>query len=388
MRLLPALLLALLAAAAAAAAAPPPNPACDVCKWAGSSAQDALADPDAQRAVMRFLEETACAAVPGGGADQCRELAREYVPSAIAALESFTPGEACATVGACPPEEAGIAAAAGAGGAPRPLAGLPCPVCRLTLNNVKLQLEDPANQAALVDKARLVGGGAEGGGARKNGRRGTPTRARAAPPSPPRSASPCRTRRRARARPGSRPTVSRGGVVGWRAGSRVGGERVGAHLSSSLPPPAAKVFAVVDDFDPNRLCTVVGACPPMAALAGAGGDAGALGSALAAAAARPPAPRATAPDTCDTCKSIMASLQAALADEEKDAAAVEKVKRVCDAFHAFRAQCLAAIDADAGPVLDWLRANVAPEACGKLGLCPPAEAEGGAPWGAARVDVA
>ena len=82
------------------------------------------------------------------------------------------------------------------------------------------------------------------------------------------------------------------------------------------------------------------------------------------------------------------TLQAALADEEKDAAAVEKVKRVCDAFHAFRAQCLAAIDADAGPVLDWLRANVAPEACGKLGLCPPAEAEGGAPWGAARVDVA
>lgn len=83
----------------------------------------------------------------------------------------------------------------------------------------------------------------------------------------------------------------------------------------------------------------------------------------------------------------MASLAAALADQEKDAAAVTAVKRVCDAFHAFRAQCLAAIDADAGPVLAWLQANVAPEACGKLGLCPPAAA-GAAPLGAARLDVA
>ena len=176
---LPALLLAALAATAAAATLAPAsptdaNPTCDVCRWAWQSAQDALADPDTQQAVLKVVEDTACGAVPGAGADQCKQLAREYVPSAIAALESFTPGEACSTAGLCPPEAGLMMAAAstphrvGCGGAHTArLRGLSCPMCRLTLNNIKLQLEDPANQADLVTKARTVrerkgiGGGKE-----------------------------------------------------------------------------------------------------------------------------------------------------------------------------------------------------------------------------------
>lgn len=163
---LPPLVLAALAAATLAAASPTlhdANPACDVCRWAWQSAQDALADPDTQRAVLRFVEDTACGAVPGAGADQCKQLAREYVPSAIAALESFTPGEACSSAGVCPSDAVKTATApparrgcGGGGKANKQLRGLPCPMCRLTLNNIKLQLEDPANQKDLVDKARTV----------------------------------------------------------------------------------------------------------------------------------------------------------------------------------------------------------------------------------------
>ena len=108
---------------------------------------------------MKFIEDDACAAVPGG-AEQCRQLAREYIPSIIAALESFDAAEACSTAGMCGNGAVAgattvLAAASAHSGAPpasTPLTGPACPVCRLAINNVKLQLEDPANQAAVLDK--------------------------------------------------------------------------------------------------------------------------------------------------------------------------------------------------------------------------------------------
>ena len=78
------------------------NPACDVCKWAWTNAQQALADPDTQAQVMRFAEETACGMLPSDEAQKCKEMAREYLPNAIAALESFDADEACGAVGFCP----------------------------------------------------------------------------------------------------------------------------------------------------------------------------------------------------------------------------------------------------------------------------------------------
>ena len=169
-----------------------PNPACDVCRWAWTNAQQALADPETQRQVMRFAEQTACGMLPNPEADKCKEMAREYIPNAIAALESFDADEACGAVGFCPPQsvEGGdgegeteereretrrVIREALAPSMAFPLSsfssssltststtsttrlgGPACPACRLALNSVKLQLEDPANQKQLLDKAHRV----------------------------------------------------------------------------------------------------------------------------------------------------------------------------------------------------------------------------------------
>lgn len=160
-----------------------PNPACDVCRWAWTNAQAALADPETQAQVMRFAEETACGVLPSQEAQKCKEMAREYIPNAIAALESFDADEACGAVGFCPPQKdnAGeekeeeretrrvIREALVSSVLPRAtssafltstlsprLGGPACPACRLALNSVKLQLEDPANQEQLLDKAHQV----------------------------------------------------------------------------------------------------------------------------------------------------------------------------------------------------------------------------------------
>ena len=179
---------------------PDANPACDVCRWAWTNAQQALADPDTQAQVMRFAEETACGMLPSEEAQKCKEMAREYLPNAIAALESFDADEACGAVGFCPPPKRSSSEGGGEAesererearrfirealvsslalsstsssssspstlttttstssfSSPHRLGGPACPACRLALNSVKLQLEDPANQKQLLDKAHTV----------------------------------------------------------------------------------------------------------------------------------------------------------------------------------------------------------------------------------------
>lgn len=394
------LLTALAAASAAALPAPRPhppspladaNPACDVCTWAWQTAQDALADPDAQRALLRFVEGTLCPAFPGGDAQaQCVQLAREYVPSAIAALESFTPKEACSTVGVCPTAvgavRAGCGGRAAAAGAAR-VGGLPCPMCRLTLNNIKLQLEDPANEADLVGKAHTVReeeGRGRGGGRGKKKALGWG----AGRPTPlPRLPQVCAAMPSDVGAACDEWVNTNSESLFWAGGGAGGGTRALSRPSRFNPPhpapfpPGKKVFAVIADFDPNRLCTIVGACPPNASPPA--DDAAALATALRALPPRPavaPAHRASLDgdaSSCDTCKSVVASLAAAVADDARDAAAVESIKRVCDAFHAFRDDCVAAIDGNADAVVAFLKANLTPDLCAKVGACPPSGGGGG-----------
>ena len=149
---------------------------------------------------MRFAEETACGLLPSEEAQKCKEMAREYLPNAIAALESFDADEACGAVGFCPPPKRSSSEGGGEAesererearrfirealvsslalsstsssssspstlttttstssfSSPHRLGGPACPACRLALNSVKLQLEDPANQKQLLDKAHKV----------------------------------------------------------------------------------------------------------------------------------------------------------------------------------------------------------------------------------------
>ena len=136
------------------------------------------------------------------------------------------------------------------------------------------------------------------------------------------------------------------------------------------------MFAVIADFDPNSLCSIVGACPPNSPPPET--DAIAVAAALTSprgARATPPlgdAARLADDQACATCKSIVSSLAATLADDERDAAAVAAVKNVCAAFHTFRADCVKAIDDNAASVIAFLKANLTPDLCAKFGACPPA----------------
>lgn len=146
---------------------------------------------------------------------------------------------------------------------------------------------------------------------------------------------------------------------------------------TSLFFPGKKVFAVIADFDPNSLCSIVGACPPTAPPPDT--DAAALAAGVAALQtvthSRPSlgdAARLDDDQTCATCKSIVASLAAAVADDARDAAAVAALKNVCAAFHTFRADCVKAIDDNAAAVVGFLKAQLTPDLCSKFGACPPA----------------
>lgn len=136
------------------------------------------------------------------------------------------------------------------------------------------------------------------------------------------------------------------------------------------------MFAVIADFDPNSLCSIVGACPPNSPPPET--DALAVATALTslhAATATPSlgdASRLAGDQACATCKSIVSSLAAAVADDERDAAAVAAIKNVCQAFHTFRNDCVKAIDDNSAAVVTFLKANLTPDLCAKFGACPPA----------------
>lgn len=121
----------------------------------------------------------------------------------------------------------------------------------------------------------------------------------------------------------------------------------------------------------------MGACPPTApppetdAAALAAGVT-ALQTALHSRPSLGVAARLDDDQTCATCKSIVASLAAAVADDARDAAAVAALKNVCAAFHAFRADCVKAIDDNAAAVVGFLKAQLTPDLCSKFGACPPA----------------
>lgn len=193
-----------------------PTSLCQLCEWAWDGAQSYMADPANQKALMRLIEDDACGILPAAQAAACKDAAREYVPPAIAALLSFDAKEACGSAGFCSPSvsfspstpAARLTAApvsllredGAASQKTQPqLTGVPCPMCRLAVNNVKLQLEDPENQAAVLAKARTVC---------------------AAMP----------------------PDVS---------------DACNAYVAQTAP----KIFAIADDIDPNKLCDILGACP-------------------------------------------------------------------------------------------------------------------------------
>ena len=98
---------------------------CEFCTAAVAGLEDYLADADTQRALVDFVDQNFCAALPAGEPqDFCEEEVPALLASATSALtEAVVPADACAVLGACP----GAAAARGVG-----VAGpLDCPMCKL-----------------------------------------------------------------------------------------------------------------------------------------------------------------------------------------------------------------------------------------------------------------
>ena len=325
-----------------------PNPACDVCRWAWTNAQAALADPETQAQVMRFAEETACGVLPSQEAQKCKEMAREYIPNAIAALESFDADEACGAVGFCPPQKdnAGeeeeretrrvIREALVSSVLPRAtssafltstlsprLGGPACPACRLALNSVKLQLEDPANQEQLLDKAHQV----------------------------------CSTL----------PADSAELCV------------------SAVDDNAAKLFAIVADFDCNTLCVVAGACPPPDPPTSSEQEIEEeeveVGNEKEDDLLHPtvlslPSPSSPVinqlsddPDLCSICTSVLSQLHDAVTDPEKQREAMATAARICSALHKFRDECLGDVQQYGPIVINTVGQYVGPDLCAAAGLC-------------------
>ena len=393
------------------------NPACDVCKWAWTNAQQALADPDTQAQVMRFAEETACGMLPSEEAQKCKEMAREYLPNAIAALESFDADEACGAVGFCPQKggnggegegesekeretrriirEALVASFAFS---PRAvststsaltsatrLGGPACPACRLALNSVKLQLEDPANQKQMLDKAhkvRVVGGGRGGGFFSFLPSCSSPSRSLLRKPGRKKKKKVCFTL----------PADS-------------------AELcASAVDDNAAKLFAIVADFDCNTLCVVAGACPPPDPPSGIeeiGGeeaeeevgeeenDEGTLDlhpTVLSLSPFTSPPPRQQLSDDpvdlCGICTSVLSQLHEAVTDPEKQKEAMATAARVCSALHRFRDECLGDVQQYGPLVINTVGQYVGPDLCAAAGLCSTPSSSASTKEVTKRTDVA
>ena len=303
---------------------------CDVCTWAWTSAQGVLEQPDNQKALMHFLEDDACGILPSAQATACKDAAREYVPPAIAALLSFDAKEACGSAGLCPPSVGGGGAAAAArfAAAVRPAAtatpvrGVPCPMCRLAVNNVKLQLEDPENQAAVLAKAGAV--------------------CAALPPD------------------------------------------VAAQCNAWVAANAPKVFAIADDIDPNKLCDIVGACPPGWAVkveaeaeAAAGAFAASTATSISALvrdrrARLPPSLPSLADDSsaCDTCKAILAQAADAVDDPATQRKVLAFAGRLCGSLRTMADACVADVQSYGPVAFETVQQYLTPATCAQVGLCP------------------
>ena len=326
---------ALLVSAASASTASPPiltDQLCDVCTWAWTSAQDVLAKPENQKALMHLIEDDACGILPSAQASACKDAAREYVPPAIAALLSFDAPEACGSAGLCPPSGNGalprpsprLVAAVAAATAPASspsFRGVPCPMCRLAVNNVKLQLEDPENQAAVLAKARAV--------------------CAAMPP------------------------------------------EVSPQCNDFVSANAPKVFAIADDIDPNKLCDIVGACPPN----GLGEEEATTTPTSISALVREEArqqkelsPSVSDPSsTCDTCKALLAQAAAAVNDPATQRQVLAYAAKLCGSLRTMADACVSDVQSYGPVAFETVQQYLTPDTCATVGLCP-SSGGGAAVW--------
>ena len=145
--------------------------------------------------------------------------------------------------------------------------------------------------------------------------------------------------------------------------------------ASAVDENAAKLFAVVADFDCNTLCVVAGACPPPDPPSG--GETTFLQGEIeekeeeaeASAVVASELSDDPAVDLCGICTSVLTQLHEAVTDPDKQREAMATAARVCSALRRFRDECLGDVQQYGPLVINTVGQYVGPDLCAAAGLC-------------------
>ena len=139
--------------------------------------------------------------------------------------------------------------------------------------------------------------------------------------------------------------------------------------ASAVDENAAKLFAVVADFDCNTLCVVAGACPPPDPPSGGGGGGGGGGEVVEKRKGGRLEVSDDPVDLCGVCTSVLSQLHDAVTDPDKQREAMAAAARVCSALHRFRDECLGDVQQYGPLVINTVGQYVSADLCAAAGIC-------------------
>lgn len=127
-----------------AAFTPVRNP-CESCIAIVEDAENYLADPHTQDAIVGFVQDNVCSLLPSDSSRTCTQEARVFVAQGIASLEqSLTPSKVCTYLGSCGAQALSAAAGIDIPETEQNALGFPleCPLCRVVMTKLLDRLRD------------------------------------------------------------------------------------------------------------------------------------------------------------------------------------------------------------------------------------------------------
>jgi saposin len=289
---------------------------CETCMAVVGDAEDYMAKPTTQDAVVTFVQTNICSLLPSDSERTCSSEARVFVAQAVATMETSLPPDAvCSYMGACGAGAWAQAAARASGLEELQARGFPveCPICKLIMTNIMTRLKDPESRADIY----------------KHALEACDQLASAE------EISKCRT-----------------DIVA---------------LFSSLD-------SILADIDAGKACTVLQFCakrgeesaPPAPPPPGVA----ALRQLPARLESLPPN---ASEESCDACKSVISEADAIIMNPDTQAQIKDFVKSGCDAFEDYKDTCVEYVETYAPMIFGMAVSYLQPGPfCARLGYCPDA----------------
>lgn len=125
---------------------------CESCKQIIKDAEDYLANPNTQQALVAIIDVNVCPVLPQQYIDICKAEAPILVAQAInITRQAISAQDVCAILGVCSPSsEFSIEAQSTL----PENSGMECPLCRIVMSTVILRLKDPDTRKAIEDNAK------------------------------------------------------------------------------------------------------------------------------------------------------------------------------------------------------------------------------------------